>query len=157
MVGDQVGDDLGVGLRGEVLAFGDQPLAQPAWFSTIPLRTMWTLPGAVVVRVGVLLGDPAVGGPAGVGDAGLAGARVPSPLAAPRSTAGAQVGEVADRVDPLDLAVVLEQADARRVIAPVFELFEPLEEELFAGALAHVSDDAAHRREERLERWPARS
>ena len=56
---------------------------------------------------------------------------------------GAQVGEVADRVDALDLAV-REHGEAGRVIAPVFELFQPREQQLLAGPRAHVSDDAAH-------------
>ena len=56
---------------------------------------------------------------------------------------GAQVGEVADRVHALDLAV-LDHREAGRVIAAVFELFQPGEQQLLAGATAHVSDDSAH-------------
>ena len=71
--GDQVGDDLGVGLGGELLALGLQPLAQAGVVLDDPVEDDVDLAGAVVVRVGVLLGDAAVGRPAGVGDAGVGG------------------------------------------------------------------------------------
>ena len=82
VAGDQVGDDLGVGLGGELLAFGLESLAQLGVVLDDPVEDDVDLAGAVVVGMGVLLGDPAVGGPAGVGDAGLRG----------RQGAGAVVG-----------------------------------------------------------------
>ena len=52
--GDQVGDDLGVGLGAELAPPASRPLAQlDVQFSTMPLSTMWTRPERVVVRVGV--------------------------------------------------------------------------------------------------------
>ncbi len=42
VAGDQVGDDLGVGFRAELLPFALEARRSLAWFSTIPLRTMWT-------------------------------------------------------------------------------------------------------------------
>src|SRR4029077_3890793 len=71
VVGDQVGDDLGVGLGGELLALGLQALAQAGVVLDDPVEDDVDAAGAVVVGVGVLLGDAAVGSPAGVGDAGV--------------------------------------------------------------------------------------
>ena len=48
---------------------------------------------------------------------------------------GAQVGEVADRADAVDPAV-LEHRDAGRVIAAVLELLEAGDQEVAAGARA---------------------
>ena len=65
---------------------------------------------AVAVRVGVLLGHPAVGRPAGVGEPDrrrrrrTATAEPPSPSSV-EADRGAQVGEVADRPHRVDLAV----------------------------------------------------
>ena len=80
----------------------------------------------VVVRVGVLLGDAAVRRPAGVADAGRRrpvavgdGAVVASAV-----DGVAQAAEVADGAHGAQLAV-LEQGDARGVIAAVLELLEP--------------------------------
>ena len=71
MVGDQVGDHLGVGLRGEDRALLDQPGLERDVVLDDPVDDDVHLIGGVEVRVGVLLGHPAVGGPAGVPDARL--------------------------------------------------------------------------------------
>ena len=66
---DQVGDDLGVGLGGEDVALGASSLAQLGVVLDDPVEDDVDVVGAVAVRVGVLLGDAAVRGPAGVGEA----------------------------------------------------------------------------------------
>ena len=140
---DQVRDLLGVGLGGELLARRLQPLAQAGVVLDDPVEDDVDLAGAVVVGVGVLLGNAPVGGPAGMGDAGVGRGQGTGPVVGALLDGGAQVGEVADRVHALDLAV-LEQGEAGRVVAPVFELFQSREQELLAGAAAHISDDSAH-------------
>ena len=67
---DQVGDDLGVGVGAEDVALAARASRRSAWFSMIPLRTMWMRSEQSHVRMGVLLGDAAVGRPARVRDAG---------------------------------------------------------------------------------------
>ena len=81
----------------------------------------------VEVRVGVLLGDPAVGGPAGVADAGR-GRRSGDRDAAlavldgrDGGRAGAQVADGPDRAQ----RPACQHGDARGVIAAVLELLEP--------------------------------
>ena len=145
VAGDQVGDDLGVGLGGELLPLGLQPLAQLGVVLDDPVEDDVDLARAVVVGMGVLLGDAAVGRPAGVGDAGLRRRHRALAVGGAGVQRGAQVGEVADRVLADDLAVV-EQGEASRVIASVFEFFEARKQELLAGPGADVSNDAAHKR-----------
>jgi hypothetical protein len=65
---DQVGDDLGVGFRAELLPFGLEPGAQLGVVLDDAVEDDVDPVGAVAVRVGVLLGDATVGRPAGVGD-----------------------------------------------------------------------------------------
>jgi hypothetical protein len=54
-----------------------------------------------------------------------------------------EVAQVPHLADQLDLAGI-EKRDARRVVAPVLETAEAVEDELLAGPVADVSDDPAH-------------
>ena len=74
---------------------------------------------------------------------GAATATPPAPFPSCCSTAARRFGEVADRADAVDPAV-LDHRDAGRVVAAVLELLEPGDQQVAAGAPAHVSDDSAH-------------
>jgi hypothetical protein len=54
-----------------------------------------------------------------------------------------QVAEMADRAHAVDPAVI-DHRDPRRVIAAVLELLESGDQEVAAGASAHISDYSAH-------------
>ena len=145
---DQVGDDLGVGLRGELMPLGLQLAPQLRVVLDDPVEDDVDLVLAVAVRMGVLLGDPAVRGPAGVaepdrrrgrGDRDAAGA-----VRGVSSTAVAQVREIADRAHAVDLAV-RDHRDAGRVIASVLELLQSGDQQVPARSVTHISDDAAHK------------
>ena len=66
---DQVGDDFGVGLGDELVAFGDQLLLQREVVFDDAVVDDDELAGAVAVGVCVLFRGAAVSGPAGVADA----------------------------------------------------------------------------------------
>ena len=68
--GDQVHGDLGVGVAGELDAGGFQLGAQRGEVLDDAVVDDGDLAGGVAVRVGVAVGGAAVGGPAGVADAG---------------------------------------------------------------------------------------
>ena len=70
--GDQMHGDLGVGVAGELHARGFQFGAQRGEVLDDAVVDDGDLPGGVAVRVGVAVGRPAVGGPAGVPEAGAA-------------------------------------------------------------------------------------
>ena len=82
---DQVGDDLGVGLGAEPVALGLELASQLGVVLDDPVGDDLDLVVAVAMRMRVLLGDPPVGGPAGVREPdrgrGRAAADDPSPLA----------------------------------------------------------------------------
>ncbi len=72
---DQVRDDLGVGLRGEDVAFFSQLGAKLRVVLDDAVEDDVDRVRAVAVWMGVLLGDAAVRGPAGVGEADRRGRR----------------------------------------------------------------------------------
>jgi hypothetical protein len=59
---------------------------------------------------------------------------------------GAELGEVADRADQLDVVLLIDERQAGRVISAVLESFEAGEQERLARPVADVADDAADRR-----------
>ena len=141
---DQVGDDLGIGLGAEDVAISGQLAAQLGVVLDDPVEDDVNVVCAVTVRMGVLLGDPAVRGPSGVGEADLGlGLGDRDGALAVRFDRGPQVGQVADRAHAVDLAVI-EQRDAGGVISAVLELFEAGDQEIATRPAAHISDDAAH-------------
>ena len=136
---EQVHDDLGVGLRGEGVAGGHELVPQLAVVLDDPVQDDRQL---VLVarrqRMGVLLGDAAVGRPARVAEAGRRDGAV-------RAGRLLQEREVPDGADVLE-AVLLEERDPGRVIAPVLEALQSLQEQRLRGPAADISDDPAHPR-----------
>jgi hypothetical protein len=57
----------------------------------------------------------------------------------------AQLGEVADGTDQLDVVLVVDERQACRVVAAILESFEAGEQEWLARPVADVADDAADR------------
>ena len=150
VAGDQVRDDLGVGLGGEDGAAGDQLLLELHVVLDDPVDHDVDAVVGVVVRVRVGLGDAAVGGPAGVADPGRRGRRRDGHAAGLvlgdlLVDGGAQGAQVADGAHGVEVPVA-EHRDARRVIAAVLELLEPREEDILDRARSHIADDSAHER-----------
>src|SRR3954449_8983090 len=150
VVRDQVGDDLGVGLAREDRAHVGEARLERHVVLDDAVDDDVDAARRVEVRVRVGLVDTAVRGPARVADAGRGRARRERDpaffgLAASAGDGLAQVVEVADRADRLD-ALALDHRDPGRVVAAVLEPGQPGEEEVLYGALADVSDDAAHGR-----------
>jgi hypothetical protein len=128
VVRDEVGDHLGIGLGGEPGALVDQPALQRDVVLDDAIDHDVDAIGRVEVRVGVLLRDPPMGGPAGVADAGarlgpldhgyrLAGA-IGTAVSLDRASQRVQVAHRADCID----AVTVEHGDAGAVVAAIFEL-----------------------------------
>ena len=129
---DEVRDDLRVGLRREGVAVGFERLAQLAEVLDDPVQDDGDLLlRAARQRMGVLVGDFPVRRPTRVADAGGRGGAV-----AARGLL--QLLEVADRSDVVETAL-LEQADARRVVAAVLESLETLEQQLLRSPRARRS------------------
>jgi len=131
---DQVGDDLGVGVAGEYPALRDQfalqfgeVLDDPVVHDCHPARDL---------GVGVAGGGRAVGGPAGMADAGETGQR----LCAQGVLQGADLAGRAAPVQPASL----DGRHARRIIAAVFQPPQAVDQPLRDRGLADDANDAAH-------------
>ena len=147
---DELRDGLGIGLRRELAAAGLERRAQLGVVLDDAVEDDLDAARGVVVGVGVGLAHAAVGGPAGVADAGRRrGRRVAAARAGESRHAvgardgGAQAREVADRAHAVEAAVALE-GDARGVVAAVLQGGQAVEQQRLGGAMADVSDDSAH-------------
>ena len=133
---DQVRDDLGVGLGHERVPL---LLKLPLQIEVVlddPVVDDDDAPGAVAMRMRVLLGRPAVRRPARVADAVVPVERVDrEDLFEARQLAGA--------APQLDLAVAHDR-DARRVVAAILEPPQPVDQNRQNLLLADVADDPAH-------------
>ena len=134
---DEVGDRLGVGLGGQRVAAGLQPVAQLAEVLDDPVVDDRDLAGAVAVRVGVEVVGPAVRRPARVGEADRGVRR-------PVGDGGLQVDQLAGPLLDEQVARVIDQGDAGRVVAAVLEALEPFDQDGPRLPGTGVTDDAAH-------------
>ena len=140
-VSDEVGEDFGVGLGVEVVAFSFEPGAEGTVVFDDAVMDERDVAGLVEMRVGVDLGWRAVGGPAGVGDAG-GGAL--EKLGRPLSVgAVVELGDFSGCLGDDD-PFVIQNRDARRVVAPVFETTQAVDEHSGCIYFSDVSDDSAH-------------
>lgn len=135
--GDQVDDDLGVGLRDEDGALGLELHAQLGSVVDDAVVDDGDLVLGVEVRVRVDVARRAVGGPAGVGDAGGAGEAL--------GDAGLQLADATLGLDHLEgggLRAVHD--DARGVVPAVLKALQTLQQQRCHVTLADVTDDSAH-------------
>jgi hypothetical protein len=132
----EVGQDLCVGLGHEAVAGGGEARLQLEVVLDDAVVDDHDPSRAVLVRVGILLGRPAVGRPAGVADAPLAGERL-------AEQALREVAELARGAPPLEAAVP-HDGDAGRIVPAVLQSPQAVEDERHRVATAHVADDATH-------------
>ena len=135
---DQVGDDLGVGLGDELVALrGELALQLQIVFHDAVVDDD-DAARAVAMRVGVLFGGAAMGGPAGVADAegALKGMLAQHLL---------QVVQLARSAADLKRALAgSADGDARRVVAAILQAPQPLEDEWHNFLRADITHDSAH-------------
>ena len=133
----EVGEHLRVGLRAEAMAPREQAVPQVPEVLDDAVVDDRDIAGAVDVGMGVEVVGPAVGRPAGVGEADRR-------LGRGVEQRGAQVGQLARALLHEQLARCRDEGDAGRVIAAVLEAREALEQDGRRVARPDVSDDAAH-------------
>ena len=129
---DQVGDAFGIGVGGEDVAAGAQVGAQA--FVVFDDAVVDDGDRAGDMRVGVAFAGYAMGGPAGVGDAG-------DRLSAGRG--GLKFGDATDGTHAFDLARS-DDRNASRVVAAVFEALQSFNKNGNDVAAGCRRDNAAH-------------
>src|SRR5207245_5704395 len=133
---DEMGDDLGIGLGLELVTQCAQLALQLFVILDDAVVDDDERAAAVAVRVSVLLGGAAVGGPAGVPDA-------ERPLEAREAQGFLQVAELACAPHDLESAAVHDRY-AGGIIAAVFEAAEAVQEDRADLLVSDVPDDPAH-------------
>ena len=139
--GEQVRDDLGVGVAGELDAGGLQLGAQRGEVLDDPVVDDGDLAGGVAVRVGVAVGRAAVGGPAGVARCPVLPASVAASVSA---SAVSRLASLPARLAHGQPAVAVEHGDAGGVVAAVLQPAQPVDDDVAGGRVPDVADDSAH-------------
>ncbi len=134
LFGDQVSDNLAVGLAFKPAPARAQRLAQLAEVLDDAVVDQREALGGM--RMGIGRSRRAVSGPAGVGDAGGAGSGIARQL-------DHQVRQLARRAAAHQLAGV-DRADPGRVVAAILHAAQAIDEALRHGLLADDADDATH-------------
>ena len=134
---DEVGDGLRVGLRGEPVAARLQVVPELAEVLDDPVVDDGDVTAAILVGMGVEVVRPAMGGPAGVGEAD---GRVGRPVGDRRL----EVDELAGFLLHEHPAVLADERDPRRVVAAVLEPRQAFDQDGAGLAGSGVTDDAAH-------------
>ena len=142
---DEMGDDLGVGLRRELVAVGDQRGAQLGEVLDDAVVDDGDVAGEMRMRVG-LVGN-AVGGPAGVADADRAFERLGGQPAL-------QIDELALGAAAAEPAVV-DGGDAGGIVAAIFEPLQRIDDQRRNGRAPDNPDNPAHAQVV-PSRWPSR-
>ncbi len=156
MLGDQVGDHLGVGLGGEVAALALEALLERHVVLDDPIDHHVHAVTAVVVGVRVLFAHPPMGGPARVADADGGGRRgdCHCRFALQPGVVGVELAlqrvEVADGAHRIDV-ILREHRDARAVIAAILELAQAAQQQIPCGTSPDVTNDSAHPTEDTSE------
>ncbi len=136
-MGKQMGDDFGIGFRGEEIALGLQFGPQFGMvFNDAVVHHRDFL--ATHVRVRVAFRRHAVGGPAGVRNPETAFDRI-------RLQQLAQHGDLADRTDTAQAAIGLTHGNTGRVVAAILKALQTFDQNGHNIALSDGADDAAHR------------
>jgi hypothetical protein len=136
---DEMGDGFGVGLRDERVTPLGEPVAELPEVLDDAVVDDRDPAGAIHLGMGVDVVRPAVRRPAGMGQPDR---RVGRPLGDRRG----QVRELAGLLLDEEIAGLVHEGDAGRVIAPVFEPLEALHQDRTGFAGARIADDSAHRR-----------
>ena len=132
-----MGDHFGIGVAGELDAVAFEFGAQDAVVLDDAVVDYCDASGRIGVRVGIPVVRGAVGGPARVPHAGRAG----------DGAAGELLVEVLDSpgfLGDLQRAVAADDRDARRVVPPVFQPAQPLDDDVKCLPGTDVTHDAAH-------------
>ena len=143
-VADEDGQDLGVGLAAEGVAVALKVLFEGGVVLDNAVVDQGDAAGAVGVGVGVEAGGGAVGGPAGVGHADARARQFVAVVVAALDL-GLQDADAPDGAADVQLVVGVDHGQPGRVVAAVFQPFEPLDQHGLGDFASDVGDDPTHK------------
>src|SRR5215472_489800 len=136
---NQVRDDLGIGVGGELVAFLRELLLQAEVVLDDAVVDNDDLAGAVAMRMGVFLGGTAVRRPASVSDAISAFQRLVA-------DGFFEVAQLAFGAADLKTVPVTADGDARRIVSAILQPAQAFNDDRNDALLANVTDNATHSR-----------
>src|SRR5215469_17519568 len=134
---DQVRDDFGVRLGGELVAFFDELLFQRKVVLHDAIVDDDDFAGAVAMRMGVFFRGASVSGPAGVADAVGAVERF-------EANGFFEIAKLAFGAANFKAVAVAGHSDTGRVIAAILQPAQAIDDDGHDALFANVSDDTAH-------------
>src|SRR5215831_2292265 len=134
---DHVGDDFGIGLSSETMAFVSELLLQGNVIFDNAVMDDDNFPCAVAVRMRVFFRWAAVRGPACVADSVGAVERL-------EANDLFQIAQLAFRTTNLEAVSVATNGDSGRVVAAIFQPPEAIKDDGDDALLAYISHDSAH-------------
>ena len=137
MLFDQVRDDFRIGFGGELVAFFFEPALERKIIFDNAVMHNHDFPAAVAMRMGILFGGAAMGGPAGVSDTVSAIERL-------EADDFFEIAQLAFGAPNLQALAVAGDRDSSRVVAAILQPPQALDDDRDHFFLPHVSDNAAH-------------
>ena len=134
---DEVSDGLRVRLGDERVATFLQPVAERAEVLDDPVVDDRDVAGAVLVRVSVQVVRSPVRRPAGVGQTDRS-------MRCPPGDGALEVHQLAGSLLDEQVAGVIHEGDARRIVAPVLQASKTLDQDRSRLVGSRIADDAAH-------------
>ncbi len=134
-----MGDDFGVSLGGELVPFLAQLFLQAEIVFDDAVMHDHNFSGAITVRMGIFFGRTTVRGPARVANAVSAIQRL-------QSNDFFQIAQLAFGTAQLQPVPVASHSDSRRIVSAVFQPAQALNDDGNYTFLAHIPDDATHRK-----------
>src|SRR4029077_6918877 len=137
MLFDEVSNDFGIGLRGELMTFFDELFLQAEVILDDAIVYDDDLAGAVAMRMSVFFRGAPVSSPSGVANAIAAVERF-------EADDLFQVAQLAFGAANLQLVPIAGNGDSSRIVSAVFETSQAFDNDRNYFFLADISDDATH-------------
>ena len=144
---DEVGHDLGIGFGSKNVAFRFQLVLQGEVVFDDTVVYDDDVAVAIAVGVGILFRRTAMGGPTGVTDAEAPGQRI-------GSNGIFEVVQLAFGAANLELSVIAVDRQSRRIVSPIFQPFQSIQNDWHCVVCPYIPDDSAHAFIIRVSLWP---
>ena len=131
-------DDFGVGLSNKLVVSLSQAFFQLQIVFNDAVVDHYNATGAVAMRMGVFFGGTAVGGPTRVANA-------ISAVEWSQANRFFKIAQLAFSAPYLELRVLIDDGDARRIVPAILKLTEPVDNQRHNLLIADITNNSAHK------------